>query len=61
MDKTKEGAKEFSRRILATVKSGYVLPVLALGSQLGLFDKMAEFKEPKTSQEIADCLHYKER
>ena len=52
---------EFSRKLMGTISNGFVAPCIALGCQLGLFDKMAEFTEPKTAQEIADSLAYKER
>ena len=56
-----ENKEAFEQRIRNTVSSGFLLPCIALGSKLGLFDKMAEFTEPKTSQEIADAMNYKER
>ena len=56
-----ETAEEFSKRLMGTISGGFVTPSIALGYELGLFDKMAEFTESKSSQEIADSLEYKER
>ena len=56
-----ESEELFSKRLMKTVMGGFVTPLIALGSQLGLFDKMADFTEPKSAQEIADSLGYKER
>ena len=51
----------FEDKLRQVVSMGSMLPCIAIGSKLGLFDKMAEFTEPKTSQQIADSMEYKER
>ena len=56
-----ESQAAFEQRIRQTVNLGALLPCIAIGYRLKLFEKMAEFTIPKTSQEIADSMDYKER
>ena len=56
-----ESRSAFEDRIGDIIKTGSIIPCLAIGSKLGLFEKMAEFREPKTSQQIADATDCKER
>ena len=54
-------AESFEKRIFETINQGALLPCIAVGYRLGLYEKMAEFTEPKTSQQIADSMDFKER
>ncbi|CAH1781885.1 unnamed protein product [Owenia fusiformis] len=56
-----ESQAEFKQYFDNTVLSGYKALGIALGHRLGLFDVLAKFDTPKTSQEIADAANYKER
>ena len=56
-----ETARDFQERMYETVQKGFTTMAIAYGSRLGLFDIMAKFTTPKTSQEIADEVGYKER
>ena len=56
-----ESSEAFEQRIMDTATSGFLVPCIALGSKLGLFEKMAEFTEAKTSLDIAKVMDYKER
>ena len=43
------------------MRGGMIALCAYQGCQLGLFKQLAQFSEPKTSQEIADSLNMKER
>jgi hypothetical protein len=59
--KQKMSKEDFGKKMHDIVKYSYIGPCIGIGCQLGLFDKMAEFTEACTAQEIADALNYKER
>ena len=56
-----ENCEASEKHVLDAVSLGFLLPCIALGSKLGLFDKMAAFAEAKTSQEIVDAMSCKQR
>ena len=56
-----ETSESFQQQVFGMVSDGFATLGIAIGSQLGLFDVMVGFTEPKTSQEIADAAGYKER
>ena len=56
-----ESTESFEQRIRQTVSNGFIVPCIAIGSKLGLFEKMAELTEPVTSQQLADAMNHKER
>ncbi|XP_077994921.1 S-adenosylmethionine-dependent methyltransferase Rv2258c-like [Glandiceps talaboti] len=58
---TGETSESFGKRMGEIVSNGFTSVGIAVGSATGLFNTMATFKVPKTSQEIADAAGLKER
>ncbi|XP_071846087.1 S-adenosylmethionine-dependent methyltransferase Rv2258c-like [Apostichopus japonicus] len=56
-----ETSDDFAARVGKIMVHGFTSFGICLGHQVGLFDVLADMKEPKTSQEIADAGNFKER
>ncbi|KAJ8029388.1 Sterol 4-C-methyltransferase strm-1 [Holothuria leucospilota] len=56
-----ESSEDFAARMNSILVKGFTCMSVSIGYELGLFDLLAELKEPKTSQEIADAGNMKER
>ncbi|KAJ8029387.1 Sterol 24-C-methyltransferase [Holothuria leucospilota] len=56
-----ESTEDFADRMNSMLIQGFTCMSVSIGYELGLFDLLAEMKEPKTSQEIADAGNMKER
>ena len=56
-----ETEEDFARRMFELVTDGHLCLSVSLGVQTGLFEKMAEWDEPKSSEEIAEATDLKER
>ena len=61
MGHTEETAKMFRERLQSSIQGAFVSMAISTGVKLELFDMMASFDEPKTSEEIATFGHFKER
>ncbi|XP_072047617.1 S-adenosylmethionine-dependent methyltransferase Rv2258c-like isoform X2 [Amphiura filiformis] len=61
MASTTETEDDFTGRMFQLVTDGHLCLSVALGVQTGLFEKMAEWDEPKSSEEIAQATDSKER
>jgi ubiquinone/menaquinone biosynthesis C-methylase UbiE len=60
-DPAAESSAEFEGRIQKIINDGFTVPCIAIGSKMGLFDKMAALGKPVTSEELAEAMGYKER
>ena len=58
---TEETAKMFRERLQSSIEGAFVSMAISTGVKLELFDMMASFDDPKTSEEIATFGHFKER
>ncbi|PIK39064.1 hypothetical protein BSL78_24091 [Apostichopus japonicus] len=56
-----ETSEDFAARVGKIMVHGFTSFGISLGHEVGLFDVLADMKEPKTSQEIADAGNFKER
>ncbi|XP_072046948.1 S-adenosylmethionine-dependent methyltransferase Rv2258c-like [Amphiura filiformis] len=61
MASTTETEDAFTKRMSQLVGDSHLCLSVALGVQTGLFEKMAEWDEPKSSEEIAQATESKER
>ena len=59
--KTEESEDAFAARIRDMTNASFKTSSLIVGLELGLFDEMGKLGGPKTSQEIADAVGYRER
>ena len=60
-DSTATKAETFLHKLNGIVKSGFTSLGLALGSNLGLFKMLCNFKQPASSKNIAEASGCKER
>ncbi|KAJ8029180.1 putative methyltransferase C1B3.06c [Holothuria leucospilota] len=61
MSSKTESHEEFGSKLGSIVTNGFTCISIAMGAEVGLFDVLADCKEPKTSQELAQISGMKER
>ncbi|KAJ8029178.1 putative methyltransferase C1B3.06c [Holothuria leucospilota] len=61
MNSQEDSSEDFGSKLGSVVTNGFTCISIAMGAEVGLFDVLADCKEPKTSQELAQISGMKER